>query len=139
MPVVSIRFPDALHARLTAAAGEEGMPASTLAQQATEEWLRQRDHPGVVFRDGPSGRRAGLAGGPDIWEVVLVLRDQDGNPDERIAATADYLGLPTRAVAAAARYWAAYPQEIDARIAANEEAAERERAIWERRQHLLGG
>lgn len=25
------------------------------------------EHPGIVFRSGPAGRRAGLAGGPDIW------------------------------------------------------------------------
>jgi hypothetical protein len=138
MPVVSIRFPDELHARLTAAAGEEGVAASTLAQQATEEWLRLREHPGVVFRDGPTGRRAGVAAGPDVWEVVLVLRDQEGGPDERVAATAEYLGLPVRAVETAARYWAAYPEEIDARLAANDEAVAREREIWERRQQLLG-
>lgn len=90
------------------------------------------------FRDGPSGRRAGLAAGPDIWEIVLVLRDQQGEPDERVAAAADYLGLTVRAVETAARYWSAYPDEIDARIAANDDAVAREREIWERRQRLLG-
>ena len=29
------------------------------------------DHPGIAFRDGPTGRRAALAAGPDIWEGVL--------------------------------------------------------------------
>lgn len=138
MPVVSVRFSEDLHARLTAAAGEDAVPTSTLAQQAIEEWLKLRAHPGVVFRDGPSGRRAGLAAGPDIWEIVLVLRDQQGGPDERVAAAADYLGLTARAVETAARYWSAYPDEIDARIAANDDAVAREREIWERRQRLLG-
>lgn len=27
------------------------------------------DHPGIVFSDQPTGRRAGLAVGPDGWEV----------------------------------------------------------------------
>jgi hypothetical protein len=28
-------------------------------------------HPGIVFKDGPSGRRAALAFGPDVWEDVI--------------------------------------------------------------------
>jgi SAM-dependent methyltransferase len=34
---------------------------------------------------------------------------------------------------------AAYPEEIDARLAANDEAVAHESEIWERRQRLLGG
>jgi len=33
-----------------------------------------KEHPGVVFREGPSGRRAVLIGGPDVWEVVRVVK-----------------------------------------------------------------
>jgi hypothetical protein len=138
MPVVSLRVPEDLHRRVTEVARQEGLPASTLVMQATEEWLKLRDHPGVVFRDGPAGRRAALAGGPDVWEVVLVLRDQAGDPDGKVSATADYLELPVRSVEAAARYWASYPEEIDGQIEANEEATEREQKIWERRQQILG-
>jgi hypothetical protein len=31
------------------------------------------DHPGVIFKDGPSGRRAALGYGPDIWEIIKFL------------------------------------------------------------------
>jgi hypothetical protein len=31
----------------------------------------------VLFKDGPSGRRAALAFGPDVWEIVKVLREID--------------------------------------------------------------
>jgi hypothetical protein len=27
-------------------------------------------HPGIVCRDGPAGRRPGVVGGPDVWEVI---------------------------------------------------------------------
>jgi hypothetical protein len=46
------------------------------------------DHPGIVFRDGPTGRRAGLAAGPDVWEVVSALRSTglEGNDGMQAAA-----------------------------------------------------
>lgn len=50
-------------------------------------------HPGIVFRDGPSGRRAGLAAGPDVWEVVGLLRGLSGSVEERVTAAA---GQPQR-------------------------------------------
>lgn len=28
----------------------------------------------IDFRSGPAGRRPGLVGGPDVWEVVAVYR-----------------------------------------------------------------
>jgi len=36
------------------------------------------EHPGVLFRTGPTGRRAGLAAGPDVWEVVRAVRSARG-------------------------------------------------------------
>jgi uncharacterized protein DUF5615 len=32
------------------------------------------ERPGVIFRTGPTGRRADLAAGPDVWEVVRAVR-----------------------------------------------------------------
>jgi len=31
-------------------------------------------HPGVLFREGPAGRRVVLSGGPDVWEVVRAIK-----------------------------------------------------------------
>ncbi len=70
------------------------------------------DHPLVRFADGPSGRRARLLGGPDVWEVVTVARDNDGD----LAETASYLELSLGLVQAAASYYAAYSKEVDERI-----------------------
>ena len=36
--------------------------------------MRMTEHPGVVFREGPTGRRAGLVGGADVWEVVRAVK-----------------------------------------------------------------
>ncbi|HXM71287.1 MAG TPA: hypothetical protein VN970_09135, partial [Thermoanaerobaculia bacterium] len=46
---------------------------SALATELLEEALRMRRVPGVVFVDGPAGRRAAVAGtGLDIWEIVAT-------------------------------------------------------------------
>lgn len=39
-----------------------------------DESLRVGTHLGIVFRDGPMGRRAGVAAGPDVWEIVAALQ-----------------------------------------------------------------
>jgi len=59
-----------------------------------------------------SSRRARLIGGPDVWEVIAVARDNDGDLRE----TASYLELPLGLVQAAAASYGAYAQEIDERI-----------------------
>jgi len=95
------------------------MPSRTLAQRYVEEGLRMDEHPLVRFADGPSGRRARLVGGPDVWEVVAVARDNNGD----LAETAAYLELPLGLVQSAASYYAAYPQEIDERVERNRREA----------------
>jgi hypothetical protein len=135
---LSIRFSDEIYNRLKYHADRQEEPLSTLAQRAVREWLDTADHPGVVFRDGPTGRRAALAAGPDVWEVAAVLAQQGGTPEERMVAAAEHLGLPVGQVAIAASYWASHRVEIDRRVAANIEAADRELADWEQRRALLG-
>lgn len=96
-------------------------------------------HPGIVFRSGPTGRRAAVAGGPDVWEVVALLRSLRGSPQHRLAKAADDLALSVAHVRAASRYYAEFPDEIDEQIRANEEAADRELAAWENERRLLSG
>ena len=68
---LSIRFTPSLLARLRQRArAMTGASAAGLAQRLIDEGLRMADHPGVIFKDGPSGRRAALAYGPDVWEVI---------------------------------------------------------------------
>ena len=96
-------------------------------------------NPGIVFRDGATGRRAAVAGGPDVWEVVALLRGLRGDVDARVGRAARQLGLPVRQVRAASRYYAAFAEEIEAEIAANETAADHELAVWEAERQLLSG
>ena len=101
------------------------------------------EHPGIMFRPGPTGRRAGLVGGPDVWEVIGALqavRAQDPSLAEEalVAAIAETAGLSPRMVRVAVRYYLAYPAEAEERIAANHEAAGEAEAAWRAEQNLLG-
>lgn len=95
------------------------------------------DHPGIVYREGPGGRRPGLAGGPDVSQVVAVLRGSPAKGEAAVRHAADWLNLGQGQVRTAIGYYAEHQHEIDEWIARNEEAAEAEEAAWLRRQELL--
>jgi len=137
MPAVpiSIRLPEQTLGRLADRAGRSNVPSRTLAQRYVEEGLRMDEHPLIRFADGPSGRRARLLGGPDVWEVVAVARDNDGD----LAETASYLELSLGLVQAAASYYAAYPQEVDERIERNRREARDAHSAFLAARDALGG
>src|SRR6266571_2893776 len=87
-----------------------------LAQRLIDEGLRMADHPGVLFKDGPSGRRAALAYGPDIWEVIKFLREVDERGPAALDAAAEVLAVEANQVATAVSYYGDYKDEIDAEI-----------------------
>jgi hypothetical protein len=135
---VSIRFRRTeVVERLKAEAGARHVSSSALAEELIEEGLRTRRHPLVVFRDGPSGRRAGLVGGPDVWEVIGGLVGGDVPAEARIERAVDVFGLTPKQVGAALDYYADFTTEIDGEIAANLAAADEAEAAWGRRQGLL--
>ena len=136
--VLSIRFkrPGA-YERLKRGAAERAESISSAGERLIDEGLRMEAHPGIVFRDGPSGRRAGLAAGPDVWEVAGLLRDLTGSVEERVAAAAAQLGHTSAQVRAASRYYAEFTAEIDDEIKRNDDIADRESAAWENERRLL--
>ena len=106
------------------------MNKSRLAERYIDEGMRMEDHPGIVFRDGPTGRRAGLAAGPDVWEVIGALRSSGLDGDEAIQATAEWAGLSVRQVRDAIGYYFEFPAEIDERIRLNEREADAAELRW---------
>lgn len=137
---LSVRFhhPEVLD-RLKAEATARRLSASAVAEELIDEGLRLRAHAGIVFRDGPAGRRASLAGGPDVWEVVSGIVGGDVPVTDRVARAMELFGLTAEQVGAALDYYAAFPDEIDVWIAANVAAADEAEAVWRRRQQLLAG
>ena len=81
-------------------------------------------HPRIVFRSGPGGRRAGLIGGPDVWEVVGALRGADDGDADSLASIGERTGLTADQMGAALRYYADYTDEIGDWIRRVEEEAE---------------
>ena len=134
---LSIRFESTLLERLRRGAASRDTTPSGLAQRLVDEGLRSQDFPGIVFRDGSSGRRAGLALGPDVWDVVAALRESDLRGDIAIDTIADELDLATSRVRVALAYYGSFADEIDAEIEENERAATAARQSWESQQRLL--
>ncbi|HVX16549.1 MAG TPA: hypothetical protein VHA73_00825 [Acidimicrobiales bacterium] len=134
----SFRWSQETLAALDQRARERGEPGSRLAERLVDEGLRMEEHPGIVFRDGPTGRRAALAVGPDVWELVRFVKGLDMTGERAVAATCRALDLSTAQVETALRYYADHPGEIDDRIRLDEERAERAEAAWKRRHSLLG-
>jgi hypothetical protein len=119
---LNARMEERLLARLTRRSKELGEPRSRVAERLIDEGLRMEEFPGVVFRNGPTGRRASLLGGPDLWEIVADLqrakRHADADPVETVVRGS---GVAAEQVRLAAAYYSRYPDEVDARIARNHE------------------
>jgi hypothetical protein len=101
-----------------------GSPAAHGASDAHD----CREHPGIGVRPGPTGPRAGLLDGPDVWEVVAALRAlQDEDParhgESLRKELCDVTGLTVVQVSAVLDYYAAHPEDVDERVAYNDEAA----------------
>jgi hypothetical protein len=112
---VSVRLDDRLAERLRLRARAAGESLSDRLRRYAEEGTRRDEHPAITFRDGPTGRRAGLIGGPDVWEIAMWIDDLGTTQDPAAELAAD--GVATRAqIDAALAYRAAYPDEIQARI-----------------------
>ena len=95
------------------------------------------DHPGVIFKDGPSGRRAALAYGPDVWEVIKFLREVDERGPAAIDAAAEVFAADVSRISTAINYYGDYPDEIDTEIAEADEASARAEAAWRVQQQLI--
>ena len=139
----SVRFDERVNARLSAyVARHPDSSGSSVANRFVDEALRMEEHPGVLFRDGRTGRRAVLVGGPDVREVVRAVRSARSAEPEMDAAAVLVLvesntGVLSRLIDTAIRYWSSYPDEINAWIADVDGLETEAVAAWERQQGLL--
>ncbi|MDQ6774340.1 MAG: hypothetical protein M3024_15385 [Candidatus Dormibacteraeota bacterium] len=133
-----VRIESATLDALRQQSARSGEPIVRLAERYIEEGLRHDRHPGVVFRDGPAGRRAVVVGGPDVWEVITAARTARERGDAAVTALASRLGLPADRVRIAIHYYAEYPDEVDRFIALVDQEAERLKEAIDRQNRLLG-
>src|SRR5262252_9719436 len=99
-----VRFDEPVARRLTSfVAANPGMSLSSAANRLVDEALRMAEHPGIIFRPGPTGRRAALAGGPDVWEIIRAVRSARAeepklSPQDLIGIVHENTGIPMRLV-----------------------------------------
>ncbi len=138
MSVMSLRFPDeSIPDQLREQARRRDSSMSSLAARFIEEGLRMDVHPAICFRDGPTGRRPVLIGGPEVADVVSALIGGDVPVEQRRARVAEMMCLRESLVDAALGYYAEYTTEIDAEITARQQAADKYEQLWMRQQALL--
>jgi hypothetical protein len=90
--------------------------------------------PEIVVRPGPTGPRAGVAGGPDVWEIVRDVQGAEcAGAADPVAAVCATSGLERAKVEAGLSYYADHRDEVDARIRVNKEATQALRG-WEARR-----
>lgn len=51
--------------------------------------------------------------GPDVWEILRVVRNVDVKGEAAITQSAEWLGLAPEQVDLAVRYYSEYPDEVD--------------------------
>jgi uncharacterized protein (DUF433 family) len=116
---LSLRLPAELLNEIRKEAKRSARPASQVIQTTLEEGIRMRRCPGIIFTNGPAGRRATVAGtGIDVWEVVRVSKSLGGN----FKATSRALPQLSRPqIDSALHYYRLYTQEIDERLDSEED------------------
>ncbi len=119
-------------ARLEQRAKLTRVPKTALADRYVEEGLAMDSYPGIVFRDGPSGRRSAVIGGPDVWEVIQVFLAEDRNTK----ATSENLNLRPGLIEAALAYYADNQEAIDEWIEANHIMMDEAAAAFDRQQAI---
>ena len=119
-------------ARLEQRARLTHVPKTALADRYVEEGLAMDTYPGIVFRDGPSGRRPAVVGGPDVWEVIQTFLAEDRDT----GAASENLNVRRGLIEAALAYYADNQEEIDEWIDANQAVMDEAAAAFARRQAI---
>jgi hypothetical protein len=133
----SFRISDAAKSRLSSRAAHEGVTATALLDQLIVEGIDQLDYPGVIFRGPAHDRRAALAAGPDVWEIIARLQELAGTEEQRITLLSEESDVHARLIRIALDYAADHASEISERIGRNRAMAKRSHETAQQRRALL--
>jgi uncharacterized protein (DUF433 family) len=118
----SIRLPKETVKEIEALASSTGKEFSGLARDLLIEAVKMRRCPGITFVDGPTGRRARVAGtGIDVWELIATFKGLEERYEELKRA---YHWLSEQQIRSALSYYGLYSEEIDERMGRNEQITE---------------
>lgn len=114
-----IRVSDELDQAIRREADRRGRSWSATTQELLGEAIRMRRAPGVLFVDGPAGRRAVIAGtGLDVWELIATWQAA-GESEARLRES--YPWLSEAQLRAGLAYYRLYPAEIEERLGREQE------------------
>lgn len=119
---VATRLPEALLREITRYAKRRRIGPSEALRAIVDEWVTMAKYPGIEFRDGPAGRRPGLRGGPDVWELVLVAREVGSGAE----ALRGYFGshLSAEVIGQTLSYAAEHREDVEAWVEENDRLGE---------------
>jgi len=115
---VSLRLPGDLAEKVRQLAALERRSIADMLRLLTEEAVKMREFPDVIFAPGPTGRRARFRDGLDVWEVVesYLVAGKDW-----VALRQSYPDMDEARLRTALRYYDAYPEEIETRVTLNQQ------------------
>lgn len=99
---------------------DRGETVSEGLRRVVEEWWAGRRLPAIEFRESLTGRRAAVEGGPEVWEIVSVLHDYEGDME---GLRDHFAWLDSQALDSALEYYQRFPESIDRLIENNERTA----------------
>lgn len=114
---VTTRLPEWLDQELGGIFSDSGEGRSEGLRRIAEEWWVLQNFPAIEFRNGVTGRRASVRGGPDVWEIVMVQRDYG---DDREGLYEHFSWVPREDLDQALAYAERFAGVINARIDENE-------------------
>lgn len=99
-----------------------------MSAQTVNEAEKMQHVPGIVFADGPTGRRARIGDtGIDVFEVIGPWQNMERDQQRLKEA---FHWLTNEQLASALAYYALYPEEIDQRL--HREESLTAEAVWHR-------
>ena len=115
---VSLRIPEDVKTEIDAIARQTKRSFASVANEMLREDLKMRRVRGIYFGDEFSRREPKVGGtGLGVWEVIQTYKSMD---DDWKRLKAYYEWLDEFQLRMALEYYAAYPAEIEDRIAQNE-------------------
>ena len=109
-----IRLKESLDREIATEAERTGISRSAATVELIDEAIRLRRAPGISIVDGPTGRRAVVAGtGLEVWEIIDAYQQDELSFEE---LKEEFPWLNDMQLRAALGYYDLYPKEIDARL-----------------------
>lgn len=116
---VPARIPSRSRAAIDEIARRTGRDFSTVAGEMLDEAVRMRRIPGIVFADNRGGRVPRIDGtGLEVFEIIGQYRAVD---EDWTLLKQEFPTLSDSQLRAALAYAEAYPEEVDARLRAEEQ------------------